>query len=75
MIDPRPLWDFDDPTSSGERFLDAAEQADAENLGGGLAENLLAAAEFNAEQGEIPEAAPAEDFEGAVDASYAEAVG
>ncbi|MFZ2013160.1 MAG: tetratricopeptide repeat protein [Nocardioides sp.] len=26
MIDPRPLWDFDDPASSGERFLDAAEQ-------------------------------------------------
>ncbi|HEY2877081.1 tetratricopeptide repeat protein [Nocardioides sp.] len=28
MIDPRPLWDFDDPASSGERFLDAAEKAD-----------------------------------------------
>ena len=28
MIDPRPLWDFDDPAASGERFLDAAEQAD-----------------------------------------------
>jgi tetratricopeptide (TPR) repeat protein len=27
MIDPRALWDFDDPDSSGERFLDAAEQA------------------------------------------------
>jgi tetratricopeptide (TPR) repeat protein len=27
MIDPRVLWDFDDPASSGERFLDAAEQA------------------------------------------------
>jgi tetratricopeptide (TPR) repeat protein len=27
MIDPRPLWDFDDPSSSGERFLDAAEHA------------------------------------------------
>lgn len=27
MIDPRPLWDFDDPASSGERFLGAAEQA------------------------------------------------
>ncbi|HEU5149368.1 MAG TPA: ABC transporter substrate-binding protein [Iamia sp.] len=56
-------------------FLDAAEQAAAESLGGGLAENLLAAAEFNAEQGEIPEAGPAEDYEAAVDASYAEAVG
>ncbi|HEY3528915.1 MAG TPA: tetratricopeptide repeat protein [Nocardioides sp.] len=28
MIDPRPLWDFDDPAGSGERFLDAAERAD-----------------------------------------------
>ena len=28
MIDPRPLWDFDDPAASGERFLDAAERAD-----------------------------------------------
>jgi tetratricopeptide (TPR) repeat protein len=28
VIDPRPLWDFDDPVSSGERFLDAAEQAE-----------------------------------------------
>jgi tetratricopeptide (TPR) repeat protein len=27
MIDPRPLWDFDDPAASGERFLDAAERA------------------------------------------------
>jgi tetratricopeptide (TPR) repeat protein len=28
MIDPRPLWDFDDPAASGERFLDAAEHAE-----------------------------------------------
>jgi tetratricopeptide (TPR) repeat protein len=28
VIDPRPLWDFADPAASGERFLDAAEQAD-----------------------------------------------
>jgi len=28
VIDPRPLWDFDDPAASGERFLDAAEDAD-----------------------------------------------
>jgi tetratricopeptide (TPR) repeat protein len=27
MIDPRPLWDFDDPAASAERFLDAAEAA------------------------------------------------
>jgi tetratricopeptide (TPR) repeat protein len=28
MIDPKPLWDFDDPATSAERFLDAAEHAD-----------------------------------------------
>jgi tetratricopeptide (TPR) repeat protein len=28
VIDPRPLWDFADPAASGERFLDAAEQAE-----------------------------------------------
>jgi tetratricopeptide (TPR) repeat protein len=28
VIDPRLLWDFDDPTASGERFLEAAEHAD-----------------------------------------------
>jgi len=28
VIDPRPLWDFDDPAASGERFLDVAEHAD-----------------------------------------------
>jgi tetratricopeptide (TPR) repeat protein len=28
VIDPRPLWDFDEPAASGERFLDAAEHAE-----------------------------------------------
>jgi tetratricopeptide (TPR) repeat protein len=28
VIDPRQLWDFDDPAASGERFLDAVEHAD-----------------------------------------------
>jgi len=27
VIDPRPLWDFDDPAASGERFLEAANEA------------------------------------------------
>jgi tetratricopeptide (TPR) repeat protein len=27
VIDPRPLWDFDDPAASGERFRDAAQHA------------------------------------------------
>lgn len=56
-------------------FVDAATQAGAEYLGGGLAENLFATAEFNVEQGEIPEARPEDDYAAAVDASYAEAVG
>jgi tetratricopeptide (TPR) repeat protein len=28
VIDPRPLWDFDDPAASGERFLDRADRAE-----------------------------------------------
>jgi tetratricopeptide (TPR) repeat protein len=28
VIDPRPLWDFDDPGRSGERFLEAAERSE-----------------------------------------------
>jgi tetratricopeptide (TPR) repeat protein len=28
VIDPTPLWDFDDPATSAERFLDAAEHAE-----------------------------------------------
>jgi tetratricopeptide (TPR) repeat protein len=28
VIDPKPLWDFDDPAASAERFLDVAEHAD-----------------------------------------------
>jgi tetratricopeptide (TPR) repeat protein len=28
MIDPKPLWDFDDPATSAERFLEVAEHAD-----------------------------------------------
>jgi tetratricopeptide (TPR) repeat protein len=27
VIDPRPLWDFEDPAASGEHFLDAAKSA------------------------------------------------
>jgi tetratricopeptide (TPR) repeat protein len=27
VIDPRPLWDFDDPSASSERFLEAAHRA------------------------------------------------
>jgi tetratricopeptide (TPR) repeat protein len=28
VIEPSPLWDFDEPAASAERFLDAAESAD-----------------------------------------------
>jgi tetratricopeptide (TPR) repeat protein len=28
VIDPRPLWDFEDPVASGERFLDEADRAE-----------------------------------------------
>lgn len=53
-------------------FLDAAQQAAPDQLGGGLAETLLSTAEFNAEQGEIDEAAPADVFEAAVVPTFAE---
>ncbi len=56
-------------------FVDAATQAGEEYLGGGLAQNLFAAAEFNAEQGEIPEALAEDDYAAAVDPSFAEAAG
>lgn len=31
MIDPTPLWDFDDPTGSEQRFRAEAEAADPED--------------------------------------------
>jgi taurine transport system substrate-binding protein len=63
------------PQLEGLIFLNAGEQATPEFLGGGLAENLLAAAEFNLEQGEIEEVAPADAYDGAVKDSFAAAVG
>ena len=56
------------PSSSDLIFLNADEQAGPEYLGGGLAENLLASAEFNKDQGEIEEVAPTEAYtDGVVD--------
>ncbi len=61
--------------TEGLIFLNAEEQVADENLGGGLADNLHRAAVFNADQGEIDEALPLEDYQAAVDASFAAAVG
>jgi taurine transport system substrate-binding protein len=56
-------------------FLTAAEQAGADYLGGGLAKNLYAAAQFNKDLAQIPEVQPEASYAGAVDASFARAVG
>lgn len=56
-------------------FLTAAEQAGADYLGGGLAENLFAAAQFNQDLAQIPKVQPEASYAGAVDASFAGAVG
>ncbi len=53
-------------------FLDAAEQASPENLGGKLAKDLYSSAQFNQKVGEIPEVAPEETFTKGVDASFAQ---
>ncbi|MDO9357209.1 MAG: ABC transporter substrate-binding protein [Solirubrobacteraceae bacterium] len=55
-------------------FLDASEQAGADYLGGGLATNLFAAAEFNKELGQIPSVRTEADYEAAVNAGPATAV-
>jgi taurine transport system substrate-binding protein len=56
-------------------FLDAAEQAGADYLGGGLAKNLHAAAVFNKELGQIPKVADEASYSAAVDATFASGVG
>lgn len=56
-------------------FLDAAEQAGAENLGGGLATNLFAAAQFNKDQGKIDSVKDEAAYQAAVNATFAAAVG
>lgn len=55
-------------------FLDAAEQISAENLGGGLATNLFAAAQFNLEQGQIESVQDEAAYAAGVDATFAHAV-
>jgi taurine transport system substrate-binding protein len=56
-------------------FLTAEEQAGADYLGGGLATNLYAAAQFNKELGEIDEVKPESAYTDAVVAKWAEKVG
>ena len=53
----------------------AEEQAGADYLGGGLATNLFAAAEFNLDLGEIEELQPEQVYSDAVIAKFAENVG
>jgi taurine transport system substrate-binding protein len=55
-------------------FNDAATQVGPDYLGGGLADNLFAAAEFNAKLGQIPSAAPKSAFTKAVVSKFAQEV-
>ena len=55
-------------------FLDASEQIGPDYLGGGLATNLFAAAEFNKKLGQIPSVLPEADYKAAVNAAPATAV-
>ncbi|MBU3689346.1 MAG: glycine/betaine ABC transporter substrate-binding protein [Acidimicrobiales bacterium mtb01] len=54
-------------------FLDAQTQAGADFLGGGLATNLFAAAQFNKAQGKIPDVAAEDAYRNAVVTTYAQA--
>jgi taurine transport system substrate-binding protein len=56
-------------------FLTAAEQAGADYLGGGLAKNLFAAAQFNKDLAQIDKVQPEASYGAAVNATYASAVG
>jgi len=55
-------------------FLTASEQAGSAYLGGGLATNLYAAAQFNKTLGKIPTVKPESAYSGAVNKSFAQAV-
>jgi taurine transport system substrate-binding protein len=55
-------------------FLRAADQVGEDHLGGGLAANLFAAAQFNQSLGEIDAVRDEGDYDAAVDASFAQAV-
>lgn len=53
-------------------FLTAEEQAGADYLGGGVAANLFAAAQFNQRLGQIPEVQPEQTYTDGVVAAFAE---
>jgi taurine transport system substrate-binding protein len=68
------------PKEAGEQlgdliFVRAAEQAGPDYLGGQLADNLYAAAQFNKEQGEIEKVLDEQAYQDAVDAAPAKSVG
>jgi taurine transport system substrate-binding protein len=56
-------------------FLTAAEQAGPDYLGGGLAKNLFAAAQFNKDLAQIDKVQPEASYGAAVNATFASAVG
>jgi taurine transport system substrate-binding protein len=56
-------------------FLDASEQAGPDYLGGGLAKNLFAAAQFNKQLAQIDKVQPEASYGAAVNATFASAVG
>jgi taurine transport system substrate-binding protein len=56
-------------------FLTADEQAGADYLGGGLAKNLFAAAQFNKTLGQIPKVADQASYASSVNATFARGVG
>jgi taurine transport system substrate-binding protein len=56
-------------------FLTAAEQVGPDYLGGGLATNLFAAAQFNKDQGTIDTVQDESVYVAGVDDSYAASVG
>ncbi|MFT4033979.1 MAG: ABC transporter substrate-binding protein [Patulibacter sp.] len=57
--------------AKGLIFLDAKEQIGADYLGGGLAKNLFAAAQFNKQLDQIPSVQPQESYAKAVNAAPA----
>jgi taurine transport system substrate-binding protein len=63
------------PQLEGLIFLNASEQAAADHLGGGLAQNLFDSGQFNLDQGEIEELAPIEDYEAGVVDTWVAAAG
>ncbi|HWV84656.1 MAG TPA: ABC transporter substrate-binding protein [Capillimicrobium sp.] len=60
------------PQIEGLIYLSAAEQAGPDYLGGKLAQDLFATAEFNQQVGEIPEVRPEADYAKAVNPTFAE---